>query len=352
MEFQANIDELFQAQSHIYKHMYHYMESMSLKCAVHLGIPDIIQKHKNPVTLLDLASQLHIPSSKTNSLERVMRILVHSGFFNTTKLNKNQEEEGYVLTPSSALLLKDSNPTLVQTMLDPALVSPCFSLSEWFRSKELTPFETYHGKSFWEYGNDNPEFMNSLNDMMASDSKFTSLIVKEHKEIFQGFSTLVDVGGGTGTLARTISDSYPHIQCTVLDLPQVVANLPGTKNLKFVAGDMFHSVPCADAVLIKSVLHNWSDAACVKILKRCREAIGSSEEGGKLIIIEMVIRNDKKDENGVAETKFFLDLEMMLLSCGKERNEQEWKKLFMEAGFSHYKITATSGLNSIIEVYP
>ncbi|WCJ27109.1 Pluviatolide O-methyltransferase [Euphorbia peplus] len=347
MEFEANIDELFQAQSHIYKHMYLYMESMALKCAVQLGIPDIIHKHQNPVNLLDLASQLHVPSTKMNPLERVMHILVHSGFF-------KQEEEGYVLTPSSVLLVKDSGLTdlssLVLTMLDPALVSPCFSLSEWFRSNELTPFETYHGKSFWEYGKDNKKFMDSINYMMASDSKFASLMVKKHKEIFEGFFTLVDVGGGTGTLARTICDSNPHIECTVLDLPQVVANLSGTTNLKFVAGDMFHYIPRADAVLIKSVLHNWSDEDCVKIMKRCREAI--SEEGGKLIIIEMVITNENKDENEVAETKLFLDLEMMLLCAGKERDEQQWKKLFLEAGFTHYKISATSGLNSIIEVFP
>ncbi|WCJ27112.1 Pluviatolide O-methyltransferase [Euphorbia peplus] len=349
MEFEDNIDELFQAQSHIYKHMYHYMESMALKCSVQLGIPDIIRKLKNPVTLSDLASQLRVPLTKMNSLERVMRILVHSGFY-------KEEEEGYVLTSSSSLLVKDSSPTdlssLVLTMLDPTLVSPCFSLSEWFQSNQLTPFETYHGKSFWEYGKDNPEFMDSLNDTMASDSKFSSQIVKEHKAIFEGSFTLVDVGGGTGTLARTICDSNPQIECTVLDLPKVVANLSGTKNLKFVAGDMFHYVPSADALLIKSVLHNWSDEECIKILKRCREAIRMSEERGKLIIIEMVITNVNKNENEVAETKLFLDLEMMLLCSGKERDEQQWKKLFMEAGFSHYKITATSGLNSIIEVYP
>ena len=35
-----------------------------------------------------------------------------------------------------------------------------------------------------------------------------------------------------------------------------------------------------------------------------------------------------------------------------DQGEKEWKKLFLEAGFSHYKITATSGLNYIIEVYP
>ncbi|KAF2305172.1 hypothetical protein GH714_002745 [Hevea brasiliensis] len=247
-----------------------------------------------------------------------MRILVHSGFFATTKIHENRggEEEGYILTTSSRLLLKDSSTSLTTTvlaMLDPELITPWFSLSDCFQGNELTAFETYHGITFWEYGKQNLEFNNLLNEAMACDSQLVSLIVKNHKEMFEGVASLVDVGGGTGTLARTISDAYPHMKCTVLDLPQVVANLPESKNVKFVAGDMFQSIPSAEAVLIKSVLHNWSDEACVKILKQCREAIASTDKGGKLIIIEMVI-NEKKDEsnNQLAETKLFADLQMML----------------------------------------
>ena len=73
------------------------------------------------------------------------------------------EQQGYVLTTSSALLLKDSPISLspfVLSMLDPALITPWFSLSEWFQGNELTAFETYHGTNFWQYGNENQEFIN------------------------------------------------------------------------------------------------------------------------------------------------------------------------------------------------
>jgi isoflavone-7-O-methyltransferase len=102
---------------------------------------------------------------------------------------------------------------------------------------------------------------------------------------------------------------------------------------------------------LQSVLLNWSDEDCIKILKRCREAIPCEDDGGKLVLVEMVI-NDQKDEQELTKTRLFVDMEMMLLCNGRGRNEIEWKKLFLEAGLSHYKITATSGLNSIIEVYP
>ena len=43
---------------------------------------------------------------------------------------------------------------------------------------------------------------------------------------------------------------------------------------------------------------------------------------------------------------------MMVLVKGKERTEKEWAKLFLDAGFSDYKITPILGLRALIEVYP
>ena len=99
------------------------------------------------------------------------------------------------------------------------------------------------------------------------------------------------------------------------------------------------------------ILHDWSDEECVKILKRCREAIPSKEKGGKVIIIDMMMKNQKGDCKS-RETQLFFDMLMMVLVTGKEREEKEWEKLFLEAGFSHYKITPILGLRSLIEVYP
>jgi trans-resveratrol di-O-methyltransferase len=88
----------------------------------------------------------------------------------------------------------------------------------------------------------------------------------------------------------------------------------------------------------------------VKILKLCREAICKDEEG-KVIIIDMVLENQETDEK-TTETQLCFDLLMMVNVNGRERNEKEWKKLFLAAGFSHYNITPIMGLRSLIEVYP
>uniref|UniRef100_A0A2N9IAH6 O-methyltransferase C-terminal domain-containing protein n=1 Tax=Fagus sylvatica TaxID=28930 RepID=A0A2N9IAH6_FAGSY len=277
-----------------------------------------------------------------------MRLLVHLDFFSKTIVHENHEEEKeiYTLTPYPRLLIKDKVTSFspsVQAMLDPVVVSSWQFLGDWFQGSEVTPFEKAHGRGFWGYC-ESPEYNNIFNEAMASDSKLMSLVVKDYKPVFEGLDSLVDVGGGTGTVARIISEAFPHMICTVFDLPHVVANLPDTTNLKYVVGDMSQSTPPADAILIKVcdmhiivsfgtewILHDWRDEECLNILKRCKETITSKGREGKVIIIDVVI-DQEKDERDVTTTKLLFDVMMMVLVTGKERNKKEWEKLFLEAG--------------------
>ncbi|KAH0699687.1 hypothetical protein KY284_013902 [Solanum tuberosum] len=351
--------EMFQGQAHIYKHALSYANCMVLSCAIQLGIPDVIHSHKQPMTLSQLVSQLKLPPQKSDAIYRVMRLLVYSGFFATREfLDENSEnQQGYVLTPSSKLLLKSEIPNLspfARAMVDPVMVNPWQSLGDWILGNETTPFETAHGAPMWQFCDQNPRFNNVFNEAMASDSQMMCLVAKDCKQVFQDMNSLVDVGGGTGVIAKAILAAFPHLKCTVLDLPQVVANMPDTDNLKYVGGDMFHSIPSADAILFKHVMHNWSDEDCVKILKKCREAIKDNKKNeGKVVIIDMVLdRDEDEDEANMTEVKLISDVAMIVLLTGRERTEKEWEKLFLEAGFMTYKITPLFGLRSLIEIFP
>ncbi|KAK9183369.1 hypothetical protein WN944_026521 [Citrus x changshan-huyou] len=202
-----------------------------------------------------------------------MRLLVHSGCFNKTKVRSIRahsffysahQRKPYCLSPT------------VSVFVDPFFVAPFQSLSSWFKGTELTLWGTVHGIKFWEFLNQNPGINQRFNEAMASDSEImTSFVVKaECKQIFEGLGSLVDVGGGNGSFSRIISEAFPGIKCTVLDLPHVVANLPETDNLKYIAGD--------------------EDG--LKILKKRREAIASNGERGKVIIIDIVI-NAREEEH-------------------------------------------------------
>ncbi|KAH9747687.1 O-methyltransferase ZRP4 [Citrus sinensis] len=348
---------MFEAQAHLFKIIYNYVSSTSLKCAVELDIPEVIHKHGRPITLPQLVSALEINPTKADGLFKLMRLLVHTGFFSTANVQsaQQQEEEAYALTLTSKLFLKDKPYCLspvVLTLTDQVFVNPCHFLSRWFRDNELSAYETANdGTVFWDYMAKNPDFNSIYNQAMASDSQLANLIVKDCQPIFQGLGSLVDVGGGTGSFARIISEAFPGIKCTVLDLPHVVPKVPDTDNLKFIAGDMFQSIPPADAFFFKAIFHAFVDEDCLKILKRCREAIASRGDRGKVIIIDIVI-NEKKEDAQLTEAKLLYDMLMLVAVRGSERTEKEWEKLFLDAGFSHFKITPVYGIKSLIEVYP
>ncbi|KAM0047959.1 putative trans-resveratrol di-O-methyltransferase [Helianthus debilis subsp. tardiflorus] len=142
--------ELLDSQAHIWNHLSGFINSMSLKCAVQLQIPDIISHHGSPMLLSELVEALNINQEKTLFVYRLMRILFHSSFFvkhsvlTTPRGNDEEGGEGYLLTPASRLLLKEETPSVrpfLLAMLDPMLMDPWQHLSKWFQNDDVTPFK-------------------------------------------------------------------------------------------------------------------------------------------------------------------------------------------------------------------
>lgn len=364
MDFSTNgsseESELYHAQIHLYKHVYNFVSSMALKTVMELGIADLIHNHGKPITLPELASALKLHPSKVGTLYRFLRLLTHNGFFAKTTLKTKEgegEETAYVLTPPSKLLVTGKSTCLapiVKGALHSSSLDMWHSSKKWFtEDKELTLFESATGESFWDFLNKDSESdtLSMFQDAMAADSRNFKLAIKECKHVFEGLESLVDVGGGTGGVTKLIHEEFPQLKCTVFDQPQVVANLTGTENLNFVGGDMFKSIPSADAVLLKWVLHDWNDELSVQILKNSKEAISGKGKNGKVIIIDISI-DETSDNRELTELQLDYDLVMLTMFNGKEREKKEWEKLIYDAGFSSYKITPISGFKSLIEVFP
>ncbi|CAL1394100.1 unnamed protein product [Linum trigynum] len=362
-------DEILGAQARLWSCSFGQMISMCVKCAVQLGVPDAIHKHGGAVSLTALLSSLQIPPSKTEPFRCIMRILTHhAGFFNpeppaaSDQNDDDDDEEWYSLNASSRLLLSPSDEKAVRHtpsvlfFFHPLMQEPWAFLDRWLRDdSSRTPFEIAHGTaSFWDYlksRDPSGELMSGFYECMINDSKLVGeVVVSRCKDMFDGVTSLVDVGGGTGTMAAAVAKAFPGIQCTVLDLPHVVKDLKGEGNLGFVGGDMFVSIPSADAILLKWILHDWDEENCIKILKVCKEAISSPK--GKLIIIDVVVDEKRLGERNFGEVQLCFDLFMMAFVNGKERTEKQWKRLFSAAGFSNYKISPVLGLRSVIEVFP
>ncbi|PIN10678.1 Hydroxyindole-O-methyltransferase [Handroanthus impetiginosus] len=354
---ELSTEQLLEAQAHVWNHIFNFINSMSLKCAIELGIPDIIHKHGKPMALSELVALSNISKTKALHVHRLMRILLHSNFFIEVNMSNNdKEEERYWLTPASRLLLKDAPLTVapfVLLVLDQILTKPWHYLGEWLANDHhLSPFKMTHGMMFWEYAEHEPRLNNLFNEAMCSDTRLVTSVLFENQKIkqaFEGIESLVDVGGGIGTMAKGIVDAFPGMKCIVLDLPHVVAGLQETNNLTYVEGDMFQTIPPADGVFLKWILHDWDDEDSVKILKKCKEAILG--KGGKVIIIDMVVDIYEGGDEAM-EDQLFFDMLMMTLLNGKERSEKEWAKVFTDAGFTSYKITPAIGARSLIELYP
>ncbi|CAL2246689.1 unnamed protein product [Prunus armeniaca] len=224
---------------------------------------------------------------------RLMRILVHSNFFaqdeqvqlpllpNNNNNNENivhqdlddeAEEKAvvvYSLTPASRLLLKEgplSTTQFLLMILDPVVTDPFHLMGTWCQMNNhgshdhpASPFEMAHGRPFWGLAAQQPKFGSLFNEAMEADSQLIArAVVEECEGVFEGLNSLVDVGGGTGTMAKAIAKAFPNINCTVFDQPHVVANLQGTHNLDFVGGDMFEKIPPANAIFLKVIIkHNY-----------------------------------------------------------------------------------------------
>ncbi|KAK2359542.1 isoflavone 7-O-methyltransferase [Trifolium repens] len=271
--------EIFKAQAQLYKHMYAHIDSMSLKWSIEMNIPNIIHDHGKPISLSNLVSILQIPSSKIDNVQRLMRYLAHNGIFEIIK-NKEleNEEEAYALTVVSELLVKGSELCLapmVECALNSTFSSSFHKFKKWIYEEDLTLFAVNLGSDFWEFLNENPKYNTMFNDAMASDSKMINLALKDCDFVFEGLESIVDVGGGNGTTAKIICEKFHKLKCVVFDRPKVVENLSESDNLTYVGGDMFTSIPKADAVLLKWILHDWTDRDCIRILKKCKEAVTS-----------------------------------------------------------------------------
>ncbi|KAK9019624.1 hypothetical protein V6N11_054139 [Hibiscus sabdariffa] len=146
---------LLQAHAHIWNHIFSFIRSMSPKCAIDIGIPDIIQNHGKPITVTELVAAFPtLNPTKACNIYRLMCILVHSGFFARQKLVDDVEEDGYFLTNASRPLLNDnplSATPYLKSMLDQILMQPWHFLGEWFQNDDRTSFVTAHGKMLWDY---------------------------------------------------------------------------------------------------------------------------------------------------------------------------------------------------------
>jgi hypothetical protein len=170
---------------------------------------------------------------------------------------------------------------------------------------------------------------------------------------FFGIHTLTDVGGGNGNLIAAILKANLTMHGVIFELPYILDVARGlldgqrlTERCDVVAGDFFTSVPCGgDAYILRAIVHDWDDARAGVILKNCLRAMQGQ---GKLLLVERVMPERAEHAPQVV----LEDLEMLVMSGGRERTEAEFQALFDTAGFELTNVVPTQYEVSIIEGVP
>ncbi|CAI8597971.1 unnamed protein product [Vicia faba] len=337
-----------EAQVQIWKYIFGFVELSVVKCAIQLGIADAIEKHKKPISLLELSSTLKCDPSYLN---RIMRFLVHRKIFKTISTNHNNYLS-YVQTPLSRRLIQNGEHSMAAFLLlesSPVMVAPWLNLSDRVLINGNPSFKKVHGEDVWRYAASNLNHSNLINNAMACDTRaVVPVIIEGCSELFDGVKSMVDVGGGNGTTLNILVKAFSWIQGINFDLAHVIDVAPKCDGVEHVAGDMFTSVPKAEIVFLKWVLHDWGDEECIQILKNCREAI--PKENGKVIIVEAVIEKEGGEKhNKYEDVGLMLDMVMMAhTNIGKERTLKEWEYVIHMAGFNTITVKSINAVQSVI----
>ena len=268
----------------------------------------------------DLAAASH---ADADSLLRVLRHLAGNGVFEEAAAGR------FALNQQARVLL------------DPAV---CLGLDldgiggrmayAWgsLLSAVRTGAPAYHevfGRPFWEDLQAHPDISASFDALMGPlghGAPDPEVLVSGGWELVR---TVVDVGGGTGSLLAEILRARSSVRGTLVDLPGTVARSGEifqaagvAERVTTVGQSFFDPLPGgSDLYLLKNVLGDWPDREATAILRRCAEAAGPT---GRVIVLGGV----SPDEDSGPPP----ELLMMVLVGGKNRSLAEFRELAHAAG--------------------
>ncbi|HET7573396.1 MAG TPA: methyltransferase [Gaiellaceae bacterium] len=156
---------------------------------------------------------------------------------------------------------------------------------------------------------------------------------------WSGVGHVVDLGGGTGTLVRTLLAAHPHLRGTLYERPQVAAGVEPEERLEVVAGDLLvDPLPAADVYVLSQILHGWPDPGAEAILARCAAA------APRVLVVEGV-----QPERPSADEASF-DLFMLTLSGGRQRTLADFRRLGAVCGLALVGESPLAGGVSLVQL--
>ena len=306
------------------------------------GVPDHLDH--GPLPVGDLAKRAGLNEL---SVTRALRALAAFGAF-------QEVSPGVFANNSVSDFYRDRPGSLRNAFLfwgSEHVIQSAAALGHSIKTGEAS-FVHVFGESFWDRMRRLPEENELFNRALAE------VRGDEHRQIadayeWEGVHTVVDVGGGAGSLLAAILENHQDMRGTLVEQPEV---LPDAEHLlfargvrdrcQFLGGSFFNPISAQGEVwTISQVLHDWPDADCRAILKNCREALRDAD---RLLVIEMLTVPCKPDPR-----VSMIDM-MMLLYYGeaRQRTVDEYCDLFRTTGLELTRVIPTAGAFSIVEARP
>ena len=307
-----------------------------------LGLADLLKSGPKTAKELAEATNTHEPS-----LYRILRALASVGIVNA-------ENDGrFSLTPLSEMMVTGV-PGSVRWFLVSELGQEHYpawgNLLHSVKTGEIA-FDNFFGVDIWKYFSQNPEDAAVFNDSMSGMTAAVNEAITSRYD-FSPFEKIVDIGGGHGGLITSILKANANAKGVLFDAPEVIAGAQPrieaaslADRCETVGGDFFKAVPAGgDAYVMKWIIHDWDDERAISILKNCRAHLSPQ---GRVIVVDSVV-----PENNEPDFSKFFDLNMLVMTGGKERTATEFAQLFAEAGFKLLRVIPTDLPPSIVEAQP
>lgn len=307
-----------------------FRASKALFVAVSLGIFDKL--HQQGRTTAELAADL---DCAPHALERLLGALAAKGLLSVDPHGR------FTNLPPATRFLRTDSP---ETMTGYILYSDRILYRLWGRLEDAL----HEGSNRWEQEFGAKEGI--FNHFFSSDADKETFLRGMHGlglmsspravEAFDlsGFTTMADLGGGTGHLVVEACRRYGDLRGLLFDLPSVKpvaeryireAGLSG--RIEVLGGDFFTDpLPDADLYALSRILHDWSDDKVRALLRRVYESL---PPGGGVLICEQLL-TPRKD---APATALLQSLNMLICTEGRERSAAEYDALLREAGFSQVR---------------
>ena len=284
------------------------LSSRALGIVADLGIADALAD--GPRSVDDLAREA---GADADTLRRILRALASDGVF-------AEDEPGVFRNTDASEQLRDSGWAAFAHLFG----GPFYQSIGGLDSTGTAAFPDIYGTDFWSWLATHPE-ERAVFDRAMEQGK-AQRVERFDRVEWGGDETVVDVGGGNGSLLVALLENQPGLRGIVFDLPETVRDESALGDrIEFVEGSFFENVPEGDVYVLSTILHDWDDERAAAILHTIRAA---APPGARLLLLEAVVPAD--NEPGGAK---WLDLLMLALFAGRERDEAQWRALLEAEGF-------------------